>query len=72
MQDETIRTLEGGNLAELVELQVLGAGGGRVSLDDIELEVVGLRHGEDGRGAGVGLWRGSNVPSVIEIHEDVH
>lgn len=55
MQDETIRTLEGGNLAELVELQVLGGRVDGVDLNDLEVDLVGLRDGADGRGASVSL-----------------
>lgn len=46
---------EGGDLAELIGLEVLNGGLGRVSLDELEVDVVGLRDGTDGRGAGVSL-----------------
>lgn len=54
-EDEAILADEGGNLAERVELQVLGGGAARRDIDDLELEVVGLGHSLDGSGAGVTL-----------------
>lgn len=63
MQDETIRTLEGGNLAELVELQVLGGRVDGVDLNDLEVDLVGLRDGADGRGASVSL-----LQAVSSVH----
>lgn len=58
VQDVAILALEGGDLAELVELQVVGRGVDGINLDDLKVEVVGLRHGADGRGARVVLSRG--------------
>lgn len=51
----TVRALKGRDLAQLVELQVLGGGLGGVDLDDVELEVVGLRNSANGRAPGVVL-----------------
>lgn len=48
VENEAIRALEGRDLAQLVELQVLGGGLGGVNLDDFELEIVGLRDRTDG------------------------
>lgn len=57
-QDVAVGALEGGHLAELVELAVVIADAlGRLGVDDVELEVVGLGHGEDGGGARVTLDR---------------
>lgn len=55
VQDVAILTLEGGDLAELVELQVVGGGAGGVNLDDLEVDIVGLSHGANGRGTRVVL-----------------
>lgn len=57
IQDVSILALKGRDLAQLVELQVLGGGLGGVDLDDVELEVVGLRNGADRRAPGVVLRR---------------
>lgn len=47
-QDIAVSTLEGGNLAELVELQVLGRDTlSRLSMDKLDIEIVGLRNSED-------------------------
>lgn len=48
VEDEAIGALEGRDLAQLVELQVVGGGVGNVDLDDFELEIVGLRDRTDG------------------------
>ena len=55
-EDEAVGTLEGGDLAELVELQILGrdAIGGH-SLDELEVKTVLLRNGEQRSGARVAL-----------------
>lgn len=55
VQNVTVLALKGRDLAQLVELQVLGGGLGGVDLDDVELEVVGLRNGADRRAPGVVL-----------------
>ena len=55
-QDKAISALEGGDLAELVELQVLGGdavGGDR--LDELEVKVVLLGHDAQAGGARVAL-----------------
>lgn len=55
-EDEAVSTLEGGDLAELVELQVLGGDTiGRDSLDELEVKTVLLRDGEQRGGARVAL-----------------
>ena len=58
-EDEAVSTLEGGDLAELVELQVLGGdallGGG---LDELDIEAVLLGDSEEGGGARVTLMAG--------------
>lgn len=64
VQDVAILTLEGRDLAKLVELQVVGRGVGGIDLDDLKVEIVGLRHGADGRGARVVLSRGVWVSSL--------
>lgn len=46
---------KGRDLRKFVVLQDLRAGLFGVDLDNLELEAVGLRNGEDGRGAGVEL-----------------
>lgn len=48
VEDETILTLKGRDLAQLVELQVVGGGVGDINLDNVEVEVVGLRDCADG------------------------
>lgn len=50
-----VGTDEGGDLAERVDLLVLLDGSLEVDLDNLEVEVVGLRDSQDGRGAGVRL-----------------
>lgn len=57
VQNVTILALKGRDLSQLVELQVLGGGLGGVDLDDVKLEVVGLRNGADRRAPGVVLGR---------------
>lgn len=64
VQDVAILALEGGDLAKLVELQIVGGRAGGIDLNDLEVEVVGLRHGADGRGARVVLSRGCCVSSL--------
>lgn len=64
VQDVAILALEGGDLSELVELQVVGRRVGGVDLNDLKVEVVGLGHGADGRGARVVLSRGLCVSSL--------
>lgn len=55
-EDVAISALEGGNLAELVELEVLGRDTlGRLGVDNLELEVVGLSDCKDSSAAGVAL-----------------
>ena len=55
-QDVAILALEGGNLAQLVELEVVGADTlGWLSVDELKVEAVGLCDGENGGGTGVAL-----------------
>jgi len=55
-QDVAIGALEGGHLAELVELAVVIADAlGRLGVHEVELETVGFGDGEDGSGAWVAL-----------------
>lgn len=63
VENVTVGALEGRDLAQLVELQVLGGGLGGVDIDDVELEVVGLRNGADGRAPGVVLRECVNLES---------
>lgn len=54
-QSETILANKGGDLAKAVGSEVLGGSVANLGLNDVELEVVGLRDGLDGGGAGVAL-----------------
>lgn len=55
-EDETVGALKGGNLAELVELQVLGGDAiGGHGLDELKVKTVLLRNGEQRGGARVAL-----------------
>lgn len=67
VQDVAILALEGGDLAELVELQVVGGGAGGVNLDDLEVDIVGLSHGADGRGTRVVLREASVCVSWMRL-----
>lgn len=58
VESVTIGTDEGWDLAELVDLEVLGRDTlCRLSLNDLDLDVVGLGHSANGGGAGVTLWQ---------------
>jgi alanine-alpha-ketoisovalerate/valine-pyruvate aminotransferase len=47
-EDKAVSALEGGNLAELVELQVLGRDTlRRLSLDELNVEAILLRDGQE-------------------------
>lgn len=55
-EDEAVGALEGGNLAELVELQVLGRHTlGGLSLNELDVEAVLLRDGQERGGTRVTL-----------------
>lgn len=55
-EDEAVSALEGGDLAELVELQVLGRDTlGRLSVDKLDVEAILLCDGEEGGGTRVTL-----------------
>lgn len=56
VQNVAILALKGGDLAQLVELQVLWGGLGGVDLNDLKVEVVGLCNGANGRAPGVVLY----------------
>lgn len=70
-QDKAISADKGGNLAQLVQRKVLGACRGRDSLDQLDIEVVGLGHGQDTRGARVLLHIAkSGQPGVSSSRSD--
>lgn len=55
-QDVAISSLEGGNLAELVDLEVIGRNTlGWLSVDNLEVELIRLCDGQKGRTAWVAL-----------------
>lgn len=56
MESVAISTDEGWDLAELVDLEVLGGNTlGWLSLNDLDIDVVGLSHSANGGRAGVAL-----------------
>jgi hypothetical protein len=62
-EDVAVGTLEGGDLAELVELEVLSLDTlGRLGVNDVKVEAVGLCDGQQGGGTGVTL---SGVLAVL-------
>jgi hypothetical protein len=66
-EDVAVGTLEGGDLAELVELEVLSLDTlGRLGVNDVKVEAVGLCDGQQGGGTGVTLRKESveTVPSA--------
>lgn len=65
-QDEAVSANKGRNLAELVQLEVLGRRAGRVGKDNLDVEVVGLGDGQNGRRPRVGLTRGMSVSTGLE------
>lgn len=71
VEDVAILTLEGGDLAQLVELQVLGGGLGGVNLDDLEIKTVGLSNRLDGGAAGVRLLRGIYASAILFLPENM-
>ncbi|TIA29845.1 hypothetical protein D6C78_09973 [Aureobasidium pullulans] len=61
-EDVAVGTLEGGDLAELVELEVLGLDTlGRLGVNDVKVEAVGLCDGQQGGGTGVTLRKESTI-----------
>jgi hypothetical protein len=61
-QDIAVAPLEGGNAAQLVELAVVIADAlARVSLDKLDIEVVGLGDDEEGLGARILLFGGREI-----------
>ncbi|THX29268.1 hypothetical protein D6D10_08970 [Aureobasidium pullulans] len=61
-EDVAVGTLEGGDLAELVELEVLGLDTlGRLGVNDVKVEAVGLCDGQQGGGTGVTLRKDSAI-----------
>lgn len=65
VKDVAIRALESWDLAQLVELQVLGGGLGDIDVDNVEVETVGLRDRLDGSAARVSLCRSAES---VHIH----
>lgn len=58
-EDVAVSALEGGDLAELVELEVLGVDTlGRLGVNNVKVEAVGLCDGQQGGGTGVTLREG--------------
>ncbi|THZ99421.1 hypothetical protein D6C82_05163 [Aureobasidium pullulans] len=61
-EDVAVGTLEGGDLAELVELEVLSLDTlGRLGVNDVKVEAVGLCDGQQGGGTGVTLRKESTI-----------
>jgi hypothetical protein len=54
-ENEAVLALEGGDLAQRVSLEVLDARLGRIGIDEVQLNVVGLSNRLDGSAAGVVL-----------------
>ena len=55
VESVAVGTDEGGDLGKRVDLLVVLAGSLEVDVDGLNVEVVGLRDSQDGRGAGVRL-----------------
>lgn len=69
-ENEAVLALEGGDLAELVELQVLGRNTlGGLSVDELDVEAVLLCDRKEGGGARVTL-RGCQLQSLSQISQD--
>jgi hypothetical protein len=65
-QDESISTLEGRDLSESVELGVIGTDAlGRLFVDELDIETVGLCHHQQGSGARVVLYDQSSAFSCV-------
>lgn len=56
VQDISVLANKGRDLGKLVELEILRTRVGRINLNSLDVEVVGLRNCEDGRRPGVGLF----------------
>lgn len=69
-ESKAILTEEGGDLAKLVGLEVLDRGSAGISLNDVELNVVGLCHSQNGGGAGVALEESQSV-RVLQVSRKV-
>lgn len=67
VENVAVSTDEGRDLAKLVVLEVLSAGGGGVGVDNLEIEAVGLGHSKDSRGPGVGLRISTSVSEDIDM-----
>lgn len=66
-EDVAIGALEGWDLAQAVQLLVVVANAlGWLGVDQLDVEVVGLRDGEEGGGAGVALLRNVHISFVIQ------
>jgi hypothetical protein len=50
-----------------VSLEVLGGGLAEVDLNEVELEIVGLRNRLDGSGAGVVLWTKDDQSQIPDL-----
>jgi hypothetical protein len=67
-QDVTVSTLKGRDLGELVELEVLVADTlGRLGVDNVEVQAVGLCDGQQGSGTGVTLRRSQSVGGASRL-----
>lgn len=64
-EDVAIGADEGRDLVEGVGLEELSGRVGDVGLDLLDVEVVGLRDGADGRGAGVALYRSKSAKARV-------
>lgn len=68
-QDVAIGADEDGDLGEGVELQELGGRLGGVDDLGLNVETVGLRDSEDGRGAGVALWNSELEKLRVDLQD---
>ena len=72
-ENEAVGTLEGRDLAELVELQVLsGETVSGNSLDELEVKTVLLRNSEQRSGARVALWAWSVTVAQQSVGSERH
>lgn len=54
-QDEAIRTDEGWNAIERVQLEIFGVSIGWLSLDKLDVEIIGFGDGKQNRGSRIAL-----------------
>lgn len=64
VKNESISTLESGDLSEGVQLEVLSADSVELRVDDLDLKIVGLRNRKQSEGAGVVLQAAEKGQSV--------